>query len=108
MEMHQAKMAFLAVVLHYVGQWRPLCPTQMAPSPGLATRAAQLWFGKYMPISKFGKYISKFGRYFTAPCRATPCRAVLHRTVPHRTGPSDSLFPIMVMHDSQFPNIVMQ
>ena len=59
-------MAFLATVLHYVGQWRPLCPTQMAPSVGLATRAVQLEVP--MAISKFGNHISKFGT-----CRAVPC-----------------------------------
>ena len=65
MEMH-LKSAFLARVPHFVGQWHPASPTQMAPSVGLATRAVQL--ENLMAISKFGNYISKFGT-----CRAVPC-----------------------------------
>ena len=68
MEMH-SKSAFLAGVPHFVGEWHPAGPTQMAPSVGLATRAAQL--ENPMAISKFDKHISKFGRQWNPKLKTT-------------------------------------
>ena len=107
-EMH-SKSAVLAGVPHFVGQWHPAGPTQMAPSVGLATRAVQL--ENPMAISKFGAFISKFGRYYyTVPYRTIPYlipyRTVPYRTVPYRTVPYRTVPYRTVPSDSQFPNIV--
>ena len=60
------KMAIWLLVPHFVGHWHLVAATQMAPSVPMATKVARApHIEAPMAISKFGSYISKYGRCHT-------------------------------------------